>query len=207
MIRKAIVFGIPFLAASLAWAQQAPDVRTPSTSAVTAAEAYTHALTPADLHRLLTLREQVAQGEQLRGRALGEVRYQARAEDDFERAEGTFRAVDRATGEWLARVPVRDRAMHEELQPIRTEAEQQLVATLLDDASLSLVAGRCGHALQLADRALIVAPGDRQALALRARAELAANVPVFGWFGRTVPTIVAPQAQPGRRAPRARHRP
>jgi len=92
----------------------------------------------------------------------------------FDRAIKEFENVERRAASLRKRHP-NDKALAEELDSATEQARGYVDSTLLDQASLNLTRGQINEAMGKVNKILASDPNNRQAQAMRARIEIAAN--------------------------------
>ncbi|MEZ5990064.1 MAG: hypothetical protein R3F30_13240 [Planctomycetota bacterium] len=104
------------------------------------------------------------------------------AADEFERATKAYESIRRDLGR-LRREHDNDFHYRITLDRLDSQAIEGMVQAELNLGSLSLIRGQMNDATGHVNKALVLDPGNDQALAMRSRIELAANQDGYGVYG------------------------
>ena len=131
-------------------------------------------LTAERQRQLKPVQDRLQRGKDLERQALLNLKDQTRALNAYQRAVRDFESVQRQA-ENLTRRHSNDAGFTAELDSLSKQAEDEMITSLLSQASIYTTRGSFNQALGLVGQVLAVDSQNRQALDMRARIEIAAN--------------------------------
>lgn len=131
-------------------------------------------LSTAENRVLKPLQERLTRGKGYEKKALLNSRSQSSALNEYKRAIREFESIDKNISRILKR-PTSSSNLVIALQSLGKETEEQLISSLLGEASIYMTRSSFNDALGDIGKVLAIDPQNQQALDMRARIEIAAN--------------------------------
>jgi hypothetical protein len=131
------------------------------------------------------VQERIDRGKDRRKSALMGSKSFGSASAEFDRAIRDFKDAIKIADQQRRKNP-NDRVLIEDLDHLKTQAEDLSNSCLLSQASLSLTHGSYNKAMSKVNQVLAVDENNKQALAMRARIEIAASSGGWGYGGRRI---------------------